>query len=116
LVHPNIDVTETGPAIVVKLKGTIGVVEVTVVDAELAKIAARTPPLVVLDLSGLMMIGSSAMGSLVGFRKDITKAGGVVRMAAVPPIVRESFRRALLDKLFKFFDSVPGAIDAPAGR
>lgn len=114
--HPNIAVTEAGSTVIVALKGTIGMVEVDLIDAQLGRIADKKPPLVVLDLSGLSMIGSSAMGSLVGFRKDITKAGGVVRMAAVPPIVRESFKRALLDKLFKTFDTVQGAIDAPTGK
>ena len=114
--HPNIEITESGPALVVALKGSIGIIEVDLLDAQFSKLADQKPALVVLDLSGLSMMGSSAMGSLIGFRRDVAKSGGIMRMAAVSPIVRESFKRALLDKLFKVFDTVQAAIDAPTGR
>ncbi|MDB5327384.1 MAG: anti-anti-sigma factor [Phycisphaerales bacterium] len=111
--HPNFEITESCSTTIVALKGTIGIVEVDLLDAQLGSIADKKPALVVLDLAGLSMIGSSAMGSLIGFRRDVAKSGGVVRMAAVSPIVRESFKRSLLDKLFKIFDTVQAAIDAP---
>ncbi len=113
MTYPNVEIVESDRMVVAALKGTIGVVEVDRLDAALGAIADKKPRLVVLDLSQLSMMGSSAMGSLVGFRRDIGKAGGVCRMAGVSPVVRESFKRALLDKLFKLYDTVDAAAADP---
>jgi anti-sigma B factor antagonist len=106
-----IDISERGPALVVSLSGTVGMVELEHVDGELARLADRKPKLVVLELSRVSVMGSCVMGSLVGFRRDVASGGGVVNLAAVPPAVRESFRRAMLDRLFKIYDSVQAAIN-----
>lgn len=116
LSHANIIVSQSGPAVVVALSGTLGLIEVDLLEGQFVKIADTRPSLVVVDLSAVQMMGSSAIGSLVGFRGDIAKSGGVVRLAAVTPLVLESLKRALLDKLFKIYDTVQQAVDAPVTK
>jgi anti-anti-sigma factor len=96
--------------VVVGLSGTIGMAELEQVDGQLARVADGKPRLVVLDLSKVTMIGSCVMGSLVGFRRDVARHGGTVLLAAATPMVKESLRRALLDRLFKIHDTVNAAI------
>ncbi len=101
---------------IVAIKGSIGMLEVDQVDSHLARLANQKPTLVIIDLAGVSMIGSSAMGSLVGFRRDISKNGGQVRLARVSPLVFESLKRAMFDRLFKIFDTVENAVNAVPGK
>ena len=111
-----ISVSRSNSSLLVHLNGTLGMAEVATLDAQLARVADEKPPFVVVDLSGVEMIASAGMGSLIAFRREVAKAGGAVVLAGATPQVGESLRRAFLNKLFKMCATVPEALAAAASR
>ncbi|MEU4744163.1 STAS domain-containing protein [Actinosynnema sp. NPDC023658] len=68
---------------------------------------------VVLDMSGVAFCGAQAMSALVRTRARAQRAGGWLRLAAVPPHVRRVFERTDLDRLFPRY---PDVVSAATGR
>lgn len=68
---------------------------------------------IVLDMSGVAFCGAQAMSALVRTRARAQRAGGWLRLAAVPPHVRRVFGKTDLDRLFPHF---PDVASAAAGR
>jgi anti-anti-sigma factor len=75
----------------------------------LMRLVARRVPLVVVDLSGLTFLSSLAMGALVGFRRDLGRWGGRVKLAAIPPLIYESLQTTRLPMLFEVCATVEEA-------
>jgi anti-sigma B factor antagonist len=63
----------------------------------------------VFDLAGVTHIDSTGIGRCISSLNKITKAGGKLHMAAAARQVREGFRVTRLDRIFRFFDTVPAA-------
>jgi anti-anti-sigma factor len=67
----------------------------------------------IVNLAGVEMIGSHAIGVLVEARKNVHHHGGQVMLCGVNPQVRLSFQVLNLDgTLFKIFDSEAEALSA----
>ncbi|MFC5056252.1 STAS domain-containing protein [Saccharothrix xinjiangensis] len=64
---------------------------------------------IVLDMSGVAFCGAQAMSALVRTRARAQRAGGWLRLAAVPPHVRRVFERTDLDRLFPRYPDVGSA-------
>jgi anti-anti-sigma factor len=108
----NAQISEHPQGIVVKLSGDIGMLEIDALAARFKQILERKPKLVVLDLSGVGMLASAGIGSMIALRRDLGKTGGAVRLAAIRPQVKESLRRALVDRIVQMFDTVEAALSA----
>jgi anti-anti-sigma factor len=109
-----VSVRETTSGLVVRIAGDAGVTQVAALEAELIKVLVKRPALVVLDLAELVFVSSLGMGALVKFRRGITSHGGQVRLAAMPSLIGDAFKRARLDLLFPTFATVDEAMAAPA--
>jgi len=97
------------PTVVVAAKGE-AVVDLEPLVSALQTVGTRKPQNVVVDLSQLSFMSSLAMGVILAFRRNILAHGGKVRVAAVQPLVLDSFRRARLDKVFDLADSLESAL------
>ncbi|QFZ24330.1 anti-sigma factor antagonist [Saccharothrix syringae] len=64
---------------------------------------------IVLDMAGVAFCGAQAMSALVRTRARAQRAGGWLRLAAVPPHVRRVFERTDLDRLFPRYPDVGSA-------
>src|SRR5262249_28120870 len=105
-------VAETTWGVLLRLEGQAGVhamdrMQFIVI---LMRLVARRVPLVVVDLSGLTVLSSLAMGALVGFRRDLGRWGGRVKLAAIPPAIYESLEAARLHMLFEVCATVEEAL------
>jgi anti-sigma B factor antagonist len=89
--------------------------DLAVLERELNRLAAGRPPVVVLDLSGVVLISSLGMGLLNSFRRGLHSHGGVTRIAAAQPDIAKALRLCSLDKLFEMHDSLDTALAAPVG-
>jgi anti-anti-sigma factor len=109
-------VAETPWGVLLRLEGEAGVHAVDRMPfiLMLMRLVARRPPLVVVDLSGLTFLSSLAMGALVGFRRDLGRWGGRVKLAAIPPMIYESLKTSRLDMLFELCATVEEAQAAPS--
>jgi anti-sigma B factor antagonist len=109
-----IQVEQRPAASVVKLAGEAGQEEADELDRQLKAVLASSPPLVVLDLSLLTYIASLGIGPLVSFRNDMTRAGRRVVITAPPSLVRETLRRASLQRIFGIYSTIEEALSEPA--
>lgn len=105
----NAEVVETAQAVVVKISGEAKT-DVSALERQFLRLLARRPPVVVLDLSELTFCSSLGMGSLMAFRRDITRCGSRLVLAAIQPLVKESFQRACLLPMFEVHDTLDHAL------
>jgi anti-sigma B factor antagonist len=109
-----VTVAEADAGLVVRIEGDAGVTEVPVLERELNRVLDRRPRVVVLDFARVGFISSLGMGALVKFRRGITSSGGQVRLAALPVLIGDAFKRARLDLLFPTFPTADAALAAPS--
>ena len=106
-VHAN----DTPQGTVVQIAGDVQVGEVDELEQELQAIASRPSSQFILDLSGLTFAASLALGCLLRFRTNVTAAGGRVAIAALQPLILDSFRRAQLHRVFTIYPTVREALN-----
>jgi anti-anti-sigma factor len=97
--------------VVVRLEGAARFDTVDRLQFNLLRLVVRRVPLTVLDLSGLTLLSSLAMGALVSLRRDLARWGGRVRIAGASRSVYESLEAAGLTLLFEFFGTVEEALE-----
>jgi anti-sigma B factor antagonist len=68
--------------------------------------------LVVVDLTGVGFLDSSALGALVVAFKDLREQGGWLRLAGVRPLVRRVLSITSVDRVIEIFDTAEDAEDA----
>lgn len=107
-----IQVEEQPDVMIVRMKGEAGISSSGKLEFELTRLCARKPNFMIIDLSGVSMIASLAMGQLIAVQRAIVRDGGKVRFAAVQPMVLDSFKHARLDKVFQCFPTIADAMTA----
>jgi anti-sigma B factor antagonist len=68
-------------------------------------------PLVVLDLSRVLIFPSLALGALVQMASKCRARAQKLKLAGVQPPVRQVFAITRLDRVFQFADSVDAALE-----
>lgn len=105
-----IDIEQKPQAVVAHLTGEAGIDEADELDRTLRLLTAAKPALVVLDLAGMSYIASMGIGALVKFRNEIAHAGGRVVLAAMRPLVLDTFKHAGLLRVFQTYPTVDDAV------
>jgi anti-anti-sigma factor len=100
--------------VVVRVAGEASTDNLQPLEFALARLLARRVPLAVFDCSELTLLSSLAMGLLVGFRRDLGRWQGRVKLACVQPQVEAALRAARLTFLFDLHATVEQAL-APVG-
>jgi anti-anti-sigma factor len=111
-VELKIEHIERPGGLLVRMNGEAGVTVGMLVERELTRVCAARPGLLVLDLEGLVFISSLVMGQLIATHHALIRAGGKMKVAAVPKSVMESFQRARLQTLLEFSPTVDEAFAA----
>ena len=65
---------------------------------------------IVLDLSGVQYIDSTRLGEVIASHVTLSRLGGRLQMAGLPPRVTELFAMAGLDGVFSRYDTVADAV------
>jgi stage II sporulation protein AA (anti-sigma F factor antagonist) len=76
-----------GPCTVIRLDGEADVTNAPGLSQALSAEAARRPRLLVIDLSALGFMDSSALSAVITAHRAITAAGGVLALASPTPVV-----------------------------
>lgn len=108
-----ITVTKRGPVLVVA--GLPAFFDYTVCpdfQRLLAPHLEPAPAVLLLDLSGVEFMDSSAIGSLITVRNRLLPAGGAVALCAIAPGVAKVLRIADLSKVFAIHADVAAALAA----
>jgi anti-anti-sigma factor len=73
--------------------------------------AAAAVPLVVLDLSRVVIVPSMSLGVLVQLQQKCRARQQKLKLAGLQPQVRQVFAITQLDRVFQFSDSVEAALE-----
>lgn len=66
----------------------------------------------VLDLSGLKLINSYGLGTLIAALMFTRKRGGDIRLASVSNVISHVIQTVQLDKIFEIFETVEEAVQS----
>lgn len=67
---------------------------------------------VIVDLSDVNHICSSALGVLVSFKRRIRQLSGDIKIVVVDEDIKQLFEITLLDKVFDLYGSLPNAMSS----
>jgi len=83
------------------LRGSADIAAADVMQRQFLPVTVTKPRRVLIDLSGLDLISSIAMGALVHFHHGVRQHGGEVVLCGATGVVLDSLRRAQLDRMIK---------------
>ncbi|MEM6332572.1 MAG: STAS domain-containing protein [Planctomycetota bacterium] len=106
-----VETYEHGEAWVIKLTGSMSAVDALDLQGKLVPAAAHRPVLTIFDMSGVELMPSLGIGTMMAYTRGVEARGCTVRFAAVQPAVLEMIRRCKLDTVWEIHDTV----DAAAG-
>jgi anti-sigma B factor antagonist len=104
-----IETVTRGDDVVVALAGDIDIHTAPEIRDRLAQLRSAGSTSVVVDLSGVNFLDSSALGALVAAHRDFTDAGGSLKIAAPRAHVLKVFRITRLSDVIPLFDTVDAA-------
>jgi anti-anti-sigma factor len=107
------EVERRGDALVVTPHGRIGEMEAHPFERELLALIEQGSVKLVLDLSDVSFVTSTALGAFMVAHKRVKAKQGYVRIVRPQPLVRQILEITKLVKLFGIYRSVDAAI---AGR
>lgn len=112
-VHFHVSTIERDHWSIVAVVGELDLSTVPAARSEVtAAVSRRTPPFVVLDVTGLEFIDSVGLGVVVGALKRVNGAGGELRVAAKEGRVLRAFVLTGLDRLVRMGATVDEVLAA----
>lgn len=96
----NIAVTRENQVVRVALQGEIDELAAEELKNRLHDVALTAPQRVEIDFAGVTRIGSSGIGKLLVFYKDLALHGAVLALTRVPGPIFHLFREMKLDSIF----------------
>jgi anti-anti-sigma factor len=108
--HPLTATVDHRPdGVLIRLAGEANVHAVRQINDAFHPVVEAAPKLVVLDLAGVPVMGSLAMGALLTLRKALQRSGGELYVAAASPLVLDAFTRARLVEVLNLRGTVEAA-------
>jgi anti-sigma B factor antagonist len=105
-----IGTTTRGPATVLAVRGDIDISTAPRLLEELAALDGQARETVILDLTAVSFLDSSALGALVGAQKEIAAAGGRLSVVCSDPKVLRIFSITRLTEVIDVVNSVDDAL------
>jgi anti-sigma B factor antagonist len=100
-------VDRRGTTAIVRLSGEFDIVGAEQVDACIKGLAGNSPDEVVIDLSGVSFMDSTALRSLIKARALGSEAGWSLKLVRGPERVHRVMELTRMDDIFEFVDAPP---------
>ena len=71
---------------------------------------------IIVDLTRVPIIDSSAIGSMIRCHSVISEKGGKLKLVGAHEIVRQAFKMTRLDSVFEFYDTEAAALGRSAAK
>jgi anti-sigma B factor antagonist len=97
------EVDRVGETAVVRVRGSADMAEADKLKDQLELLAGQSVRLIVLELSALEFMGSSALGALLNAHAKLRRCGGQVRLVSPQPLVLRLLQTTCLTRLFAVF-------------
>lgn len=107
-----IESQQAGAARIVRLRGEIDLRSSPLLRDHLLELSERREPHVVIDLTDVVYIDSSGVGTMVEFKRRTDRTGGRIALVGLQPRVRSVFEVTRLDKFFVIRASLAEAVDS----
>jgi anti-sigma B factor antagonist len=109
----DVAISDTGLATVAVLTGDLDVADLERVRSQLLQAVATavSPPLLVVDMTGVTFIDSTGLSALISTRRAMTERGGQVRLAISTRRIYTLFHLTSLHKVFEIYQSRQHALD-----
>lgn len=104
------ELIENPSGLVLKVMGQFTQTEVEEFDKQTREVAARKPALLVLDMSGLTIITSAGIGSLLRLQRTFHTNKCAIRMAALPAEIYKVLELSRLTDIFRVSPTVSDAL------
>ena len=101
---------KTPAAVVVRVSGDIDLHSSPELRSVLLELVKEKSKVIVMDLSKVAYMDSSGLATLIECLQGLRKYSGQMRLADVPPKVRDVFALAQLERLFRSYRSVQEAL------
>ncbi|MGA2497523.1 MAG: STAS domain-containing protein [Tepidisphaeraceae bacterium] len=105
-----VEIQQNNDTVVVRLNGAFGQPEADILDLKLPPLADQKPRVVVFDLSGVTLMASVALGTILALNRAVRKNGGKVRLAAPGRNVLGALRFTRIDDILEICASVDAAV------
>lgn len=105
-----VEIQQNKDAVVVTLNGDFGQPEADILGLKLPPLAEQKPRVVVFDLSGVTLMASVALGTILSLNRTIRQNGGKVRLAAPGRNVLGALRFTRIDDILEICASVDAAV------
>lgn len=102
-----LDTTEEGGAVHIRLRGELDLSTVDKVEDELRRVEEKDPGVVVLDLSGLTFLDSTGLRMIVTADQRADRANRRLAIVRGPEIVQRVFTITRLDERLDMVDDPP---------
>ncbi|MDR2579161.1 MAG: ATP-binding protein [Chitinispirillales bacterium] len=97
---------------VLKITGFLDFSGIAMLSGFFGKITAENKNYLIVDLAGVEMICSAALGEFMGYRKKLADKGGNLVFAGLAGAIRSKLTLLGANKIFSFYHDVRGAINA----
>ena len=104
------DISRRGQASVVRLVGSVGMAEASMLSRQLEELVQQPGAVVVLDMEHLDFMCSSGLGALLNAHAKARQFQGQVFLANPSPMVMRLLETTRLTNLFEVFPSVEKAL------
>lgn len=101
---------DQGDIVVLALSGDLTMETYPLLKDTFSRLLENEPEVVILDMSRVEMVGSSAIGALVAFLREIDATGGRLGLAELSPMFLQVLELLKLVDFFKIFPDVPAAV------
>ncbi|GAA1695551.1 anti-sigma factor antagonist BldG [Microbacterium sediminicola] len=106
----NLDTHRDGDYAVIVPTGRITASTAPSLRSTIDALVADGTPRIVLDMAGVEFIDSTGLGVLIGGLKSTRTAGGDLRIAAVPDVVRRVLTLTNLDRVLRAYETTSAAV------
>jgi len=96
-------------AVTASLTGRVGEEDALRLEKDLVGLCEDGAVKIVIDLSGVSLIGSAGLGAFMAAFKICKPQGGYVRLVAPQPLVRQVLLTTKLNRLFGLYDTIEDA-------
>jgi len=106
-----LDVSRRGPASVVRLVGSVGMAEASMLSRQLEELVQQPGAVVVIDMEHLDFMCSSGLGALLNAHAKARQVQGRLSLANPSPMVMRLLETTRLTNLFTVFPTVDAALE-----
>ncbi|MCS7204530.1 MAG: STAS domain-containing protein [Leptospiraceae bacterium] len=104
--------SKDGDVIILKVKGNIQHIDTPNFEKQLEEVLKENNFKIVIDLSNIKHVSSSALGILIAMERKVKRKNGDIRLVITEPEVQRVLQITLLNRIFQIYSNVSDAVES----